>query len=89
MFSIAFANRSARSLQIACVGFSLLAAAGVTSVGAHETIDLGNVREATMDYQNVGEAEEAGYALLADKDGITCIDNPDEGTMGIPTSMAT
>ena len=85
MLSITFVNGLGKSLVLAGVGISLLTSAGVTSVGAHDTaeVDMTSIREATTAYQDVSEAETAGYALLADKDGITCIDNADEGTMGI------
>ena len=83
MFSISFVNGLGKSLTFAGVGFSLVAMAAITSVSAHDTADLESIREATMAYQDVAEAESAGYALLADKDGITCIENAEEGTMGI------
>lgn len=83
MFSISFVNGLGKSLVFAGVGCSFLAMGAMTSVSAHDTANLESIREATMAYEDVAEAETAGYALLADKDGITCIDNPDEGTMGI------
>lgn len=83
MISITNSNGIVRAFLLAGVGVSLLASASVPAASADETYDLSSVREATMDFQDVAMAEEAGYALLADKDGITCIDNPDEGTMGI------
>ena len=83
MVSITFANGFTRSLLLTGVGLSLVATVAVPGVNADDTFDPGRIREATTAFQDVAGAEAAGYALLADKDGITCIDNADEGTMGI------
>ncbi len=83
MFTLTLANGITRSLLLTGIGVSLLATVAVPTVSADDPFDPSSIREATEAYQDVAEAEAAGYALLADKDGITCIDNPDEGTMGI------
>lgn len=83
MFSFSLANGNVRSLLLTVIGMSLLATAAVPVVGAEETFDPRTIREATTAFQDVTKAEAAGYALLPDKDVITCIDNPEEGTMGI------
>jgi hypothetical protein len=44
---------------------------------------LSKVRHVTARYQNLGVAQSAGYALLVDKDGISCIDMPGMGAMGV------
>jgi hypothetical protein len=60
----------------------------LTAGAAGATHDAGSdnlraVRGATIRYQSLSVADQHGYALLKDKDGIACIANPGVGTMGI------
>ena len=50
---------------------------------ARLTAQLAKVRQATLAFDDVHAAIGAGYAPLADKDGIYCIADPAKGTMGI------
>jgi hypothetical protein len=45
--------------------------------------DLGRLRAATTSFHNVADAERAGFGLLADQKGITCIAMPGMGAMGV------
>ncbi|MEA2124741.1 MAG: hypothetical protein QOI80_1523 [Solirubrobacteraceae bacterium] len=40
-------------------------------------------RKATAKFRRLARAKHAGYALLKDADGISCIDMPGEGGMGV------
>lgn len=44
---------------------------------------LARMRAATTRFHNIATAEDAGYGLLHDTAGITCIDMPGEGGMGV------
>jgi hypothetical protein len=61
----------------------LLVTSPVTPADAEESIDLSSVRTATSRFADVAQAEAAGYALLVDTAGITCIDDPTAGAMGV------
>src|SRR5882672_4600581 len=45
--------------------------------------DVATVRVATDQFHNIAVAEQAKYGLLADLAGITCIDMPGMGAMGV------
>ena len=45
--------------------------------------DIARAQLATARFHHLNAAIDAGYGLLTDKDGITCIDNPGVGGMGI------
>ena len=57
--------------------------ATVAGLAAADPSELAAVRSATAKYHNVAAAEDAGYGLFTDADGIACIDNPPLGGMGI------
>jgi hypothetical protein len=44
---------------------------------------VARMRAATAGFHNIAEAEDAGYGLLHDTAGITCIAMPGEGGMGV------
>jgi hypothetical protein len=44
---------------------------------------LADLRSHTTAFHNIATAEQAGYGLLTDKNGIACIDMPGMGGMGI------
>jgi hypothetical protein len=46
-------------------------------------VTLGDVRAATARYNSLTVAKAHKYAILKDKDGIACIDNPGVGAMGV------
>ena len=50
------------------------------STGHHQ---VRHIRRATARFHNIATAETAGYVLLKDLDGITCIDMPGLGGMGV------
>jgi hypothetical protein len=66
--------------------FAMVAAllTGTTSAGASTSHPyLTKLRAATNAFHNIANAEQAGYGLLADAKGITCIDMPGMGGMGV------
>ena len=50
---------------------------------------LAALRAAADDLHNIAVAEQHGYTLLADADGIACIDMPNEGGMGVHWASST
>jgi hypothetical protein len=50
---------------------------------AAKTDDLSQLRAVTAKYHSIATAEQNGYGLLTDKDGIACIDMPGMGGMGV------
>jgi hypothetical protein len=71
-------------IVLSCVAAAALltgtAPAGASGSQQH---DLGKLRTATKSFHNVANAEQAGFGLLADQKGITCIDMPGMGGMGV------
>jgi hypothetical protein len=60
------------------------ATAAVDAARSHSHHDgLGIVRAATARFHNIATAEQRGYALLTDAQGIACIDMPGMGAMGV------
>lgn len=83
MLSRTFVTKSLNcSLILSGVASALLATALMSPVAADEAGDASGIRTATEPYQDVATAEDAGYALLKDTAGISCIDSED-GAMGI------
>ena len=81
--STRFAGVLSCSLVIAGALASLLSITQVPPVAAAEPIDASGIRAATARFHDVAAAEAAGYALLADAAGITCIADPEAGAMGV------
>jgi hypothetical protein len=52
-------------------------------VGRPSAAQIARMRAATDRFHNIATAEDAGYGLLHDKAGITCIDMPGTGGMGV------
>jgi hypothetical protein len=55
----------------------------MSAAQAHDRSGLGTVRAATAAFHNIAVAEQHGYGLLADANGIACIDMPGMGGMGV------
>lgn len=54
------------------------------AAGSEAKSELAGARAATARFHSLDTARGAGYsALVADRDGITCIDNPGVGAMGV------
>jgi hypothetical protein len=70
--------------------------AGSAAVAApahhHGSSEVARIRAATARFHNIADAEDAGYVLFHDVNGITCIDEPGMGGMGVhyvnPTLIA-
>jgi hypothetical protein len=69
---------------------SLTGAAAATTTGAHQhpaghpsVVQIARMRAATDRFHDIATAEDAGYGLLHDVAGLTCIDMPGEGGMGV------
>ena len=58
-----------------------LLASGTTASASNN--DIANARQATSQYHRIDTAKSAGYELLRDAKGISCIDHPPDGAMGI------
>jgi hypothetical protein len=50
---------------------------------ASSTSNLSKLRAKNAQFHNIANAEQAGFGLLADTQGITCIDMPGMGGMGV------
>jgi hypothetical protein len=72
--------RTGKLLMAAVIAASLLAMTGTANASPGA---LGRARASTDRFHNINVAKDKGYALLTDKDGIACIDNPGVGGMGI------
>jgi hypothetical protein len=66
-------------VAVLVTGSSAVAATG-TSGGSPS---LSALRSHTTAFHNIATAEQNGYGLLTDKDGIACIDMPGMGGMGV------
>lgn len=82
MLSRTIVNRLNLSLALTAVAGALLTTAVLSPAAADEVGNASGIRTATEQYQDVAAAEDAGYDLLKDTAGISCIDNED-GAMGI------
>lgn len=71
--------------MVLAVGLAATLAHGSTRVASHSSNQnaLDTVRGATGRYHSLTVAQASGYALLKDKAGIACIDNPGVGAMGV------
>ena len=52
-------------------------------VGSPSPAEIARMRAATGRFHNIATAQDAGYGLLHDQAGITCIDMPGQGGMGV------
>lgn len=78
------ARAIALALAAAAIVLMLLAVGPLAAARqSHDRTDLGRVRAATDRYHDLAVAGTDGYALLKDTAGITCIDNPGVGAMGV------
>lgn len=71
--------RLALSLAAGALAVALTASVAV----AHGPDRLASLRRATTAYHNIAVAEQSGYGLLTDAQGIACIDMPGMGGMGV------
>ena len=71
-------------IVLSCVAAATALLTSTAPAGASTSQhDLGKLRTATKEFHNVANAERAGFGLLADQKGITCIDMPGMGGMGV------
>ena len=79
--------RSLRTIAAAVAGAVLLVSQAVAAFACdqHESCRAltAPARSATAKYQSVTVAKKAGYSILADTAGITCIAEPGMGAMGV------
>jgi len=81
MRRIRFAQLSAMLVVLALyIGSTFPASAHPSQVPKH---DLTALRAATDQFHSIAVAEQHGYALLTDAQGIACIDMPGMGGMGV------
>ena len=78
--------RQLRTLALAGASAVLLVSQAVSAFACeeHETAALtAPARSATANYHSLTVAKKAGYSILADSAGITCIAEPQMGAMGV------
>src|SRR4029453_8924077 len=78
--------RQLRMLAVAATSAVLVMGQAVAAFACeqHESAALtAPARSATANYQNIAVAKKAGYSILADSAGITCIAEPQTGAMGV------
>jgi hypothetical protein len=79
MFPSTFTRTLSLAVAVAGIALSLL---GPVPAGATDPVDSSAVRTATDGFHDLAAAQTAGYALLKDAAGISCIDDP-TGAMGV------
>ena len=75
-----------RTLAVASASAALIMGQAVAAFACeqHETAALtAPARSATAKYHSLTDAKKAGYSILADSAGITCIAEPQMGAMGV------
>jgi hypothetical protein len=77
--------RQLRTLALAGASAVLLMSQAVSAFACeeHETALTVPARSATAKFQSLTVAKKAGYSILADTAGITCIAEPQMGAMGV------
>jgi hypothetical protein len=78
--------RRVRTLALAGASAVLLMSQAISALACeeHETAALtAPARSATAKFHSLSIAEKAGYSILADNAGITCIAEPQMGAMGV------
>jgi hypothetical protein len=84
MIPIIFGRILPLALFAAGVVLTLIATISTPAAGAEiDGFDASASRGATDRYHDLSLAESDGYALLVDTAGISCIDDPVEGAMGV------
>jgi hypothetical protein len=90
-------NRMRRLLTTLAAAAGLLVLVGGTAAAAapahhHANSQVNRIRAATARFHSIADAEDAGYVLFHDVNGISCIDEPGMGGMGVhyvnPTLIA-
>jgi len=72
-----------RLAPVVLVLVPLLGLAGLATANSGENRGLRAVRQATIQFQEVGTAEAAGYGLFKDAQGVACIELSGVGGMGV------
>jgi len=72
-------SRALAAVALATVALATAAAPAL----AHHPSDLAAAYAGTARYHSLDRAQGDGYSLLTDAKGITCIDQPGEGGMGV------
>src|SRR5689334_6511951 len=72
-----------KALVAGVIVIASLASATVAYASTRNRSELERVRKATTKYHDVAVATGAGYAKLIDVNGISCIDMPGLGAMGV------
>lgn len=87
---VGLAGVAALGLGLVATGGSPASAAPTDTAMAHQhpakaptAAQVARMRAATAQFHNLATAEDAGYGVLHDQAGLTCIDMPGEGGMGV------
>ena len=79
--------RQLRALAVAATSAVLIMGQAIAAFGCeqhHDEVSVTNpARSSTAKYSSLTGAKKAGYSILADNAGITCIAEPQMGAMGV------
>jgi hypothetical protein len=79
--------RQLRALAVAATSAVLIMGQAIAAFGCeqhHDEVSVTNpARSSTAKYSSLTGAKKAGYSILADSAGITCIAEPQMGAMGV------
>ena len=78
---------TATGMAVALVAALLMGTAAVAS--PHPSAQLSGLRAATNRFHSIAVAEQNGFGLLSDAQGIACIDMPGMGGMGVHWANST
>jgi hypothetical protein len=70
-------------IVLTCLAAAAALLTSATPAGASSQSDLAKLRGANNGFHNIARAEQGGFSVLADEKGITCIDMPGMGGMGV------
>jgi len=70
-------------IVLTCLAAAAALLTGTAPAGASSQSDLAKLRATNNAFHNIARAEQGGFSVLADQKGITCIDMPGMGGMGV------
>src|SRR5690349_20785811 len=75
--------KARRIFAVAVIVAAITALVSTNAYASYGHNQLSKVKHATAQFQSLAVARNAGYSLLVDKDGISCIDMQPKGAMGV------
>ena len=70
-------------IVLTCLAAAAALLTGSASADASSQSDIAKLRSTNNAFHSIARAEKGGFAMLADQKGITCIDMPGMGGMGV------